>query len=139
MDNLETYDLGRLEVLWEGKFRPGHFQGVCQVVRRLLEKVEPDRLFMGQKDYQQCMVIRRLLMLMGSKILLDTCPIMRESDGLDMSSLNQRLSPAERQQAPVIYQALIDLKELWKRGGGRRGRRRGNTRRSIGLGVRRPN
>jgi pantoate--beta-alanine ligase len=114
LNDLETYALGRLELLWEGKSRPGHFQGVCQVVRRLLENVDPDRLFMGQKDYQQCLVIRRLLDLMGSKISLQTCPIMREADGLAMSSRNQRLTPAERQRAPAIYQALSRLKAEWQ-------------------------
>jgi pantoate--beta-alanine ligase len=125
VQNLERYALGRLEELWEGRSRPGHFQGVCQVVRRLLEKVSPDRLFMGQKDYQQCLVIRRLLELMQSKIVLDTCPIMREADGLAMSSRNQRLSPAERRQAPAIYQALSWLKEQWQteRAEQRQGRR----------------
>jgi pantoate--beta-alanine ligase len=119
VQHLEKYALGRLEELWEGKFRPGHFQGVCQVVRRLLEKVQPDRLFMGQKDYQQCMVIRRLLDLMQSKITLDTCPIMREADGLAMSSRNQRLTPEQRQQAPAIYRALSWLKEQWQTEGDR--------------------
>src|SRR6186713_3613916 len=57
--DLEHYDLGRLETIFEGKYRPGHFQGVCQVMRRLLDFVVPDDLFMGQKDYQQCMVVRR--------------------------------------------------------------------------------
>ncbi|HUP11867.1 MAG TPA: pantoate--beta-alanine ligase, partial [Niastella sp.] len=62
--NLEHYDLGYLETLLEGKFRPGHFQGVCQVMNRLLTMVKPHKLFMGQKDYQQCMVVSRLLQLM---------------------------------------------------------------------------
>src|SRR5450432_167516 len=70
VQNLEKYELGRLETLWEGKFRPGHFQGVCQVVRRLLDYALPDHLFMGQKDLQQCLVIRRLLDLTGSTVEL---------------------------------------------------------------------
>src|SRR6201995_3614662 len=80
--NLETYDLGPLETILEGKYRPGHFQGVCQVMRRLLELVRPDDLFMGQKDYQQCMVVARLLELMGMGTKLHPCPIVREADGL---------------------------------------------------------
>ena len=108
---LEHYDLGVLETILEGKFRPGHFQGVCQVMRRLLDIVRPDHLFMGQKDYQQCMVVRRLLELMGAATELHPCPIVREADGLAMSSRNLRLTEAERKNAPAIYQALCLLKE----------------------------
>ncbi len=114
--DLEHYPLGSLETLWEGKFRPGHFQGVCQVVRRLLDRVQPHQLFMGQKDYQQCLVIRRLLDLTGSAVLLQTCPIMREADGLAMSSRNQRLTADERERAPAIYRALSWLKDNWRDG-----------------------
>ena len=111
MKDLEKYDLGRLETILEGKFRPGHFQGVCQVMRRLLDLVSPDHLFMGQKDYQQCMVIRRLLQIMGSPTILHPCPIVREEDGLAMSSRNRRLTPEQRKKATAIYQALTGLKE----------------------------
>jgi pantoate--beta-alanine ligase len=114
---LEYYNLGRLETLLEGAFRPGHFQGVCQVMRRLLEAVRPDHLFMGQKDYQQCMVIRRLLEIMELPALLHPCPIVREGDGLAMSSRNMRLSEDQRKKATAIYQALIQLKEHWHAGG----------------------
>ncbi len=116
LENLEIYALGSLETLWEGKFRPGHFQGVCQVVRRLLDQVQPDHLFMGRKDYQQCLVIRRLLELTGSKVTLHTGPIVREADGLAMSSRNQRLTADERAQAPAIYRALSWLKDNWRDG-----------------------
>ena len=60
---LETYDLGSLESILEGRYRPGHFQGVCQVMSRLLRLVQPDHLFMGQKDYQQCLVVQRLIQI----------------------------------------------------------------------------
>jgi len=113
---LEKYDLGRLESLLEGAFRPGHFQGVCQVMRRLLEAVRPDHLFMGQKDYQQCMVVRRLLEIMGLPTQLHPCPIVREKDGLAMSSRNMRLSEEQRKEATAIYQALSKLKEGWEMG-----------------------
>jgi pantoate--beta-alanine ligase len=109
--DLERYDLGALETVLEGKYRPGHFQGVCQVMRRLLDLVRPDHLFMGQKDYQQCMVIRRLLELMGAGTELHPCPILREADGLAMSSRNLRLTEAERAKAPAIYRALTLVKE----------------------------
>ncbi|HXB08188.1 MAG TPA: pantoate--beta-alanine ligase [Puia sp.] len=108
--NLETYDLGPLETLLEGKYRPGHFQGVCQVMRRLLEMVRPDHLFMGSKDYQQCMVIQRLLGLMGLPATLHRCPIVREADGLAMSSRNIRLDPTQRANASAIYRALTAIK-----------------------------
>jgi pantoate--beta-alanine ligase len=117
--DLEKYALGRLETILEGKYRPGHFQGVCQVVRRLLDIVHPDHLYMGQKDYQQCMVIRRLLDIIGSNARLHPCPILREADGLAMSSRNMRLTEGERKKAPAIYQALSGLKESWPGGGGR--------------------
>jgi pantoate--beta-alanine ligase len=110
---LEHYDLGPLETLLEGKYRPGHFQGVCQVMRRLLDLVRPDDLFMGQKDYQQCMVIQRLLELRGMHTRLHRCPILREPDGLAMSSRNMRLTPEQRQQAPAIYKALQSIRNGW--------------------------
>jgi pantoate--beta-alanine ligase len=103
---LEHYDLGRIETLLEGQYRPGHFQGVCQVMRRLLDVVRPDDLFMGQKDYQQCMVLQRLLQLRDMPTRLHRCPILREPDGLAMSSRNMRLTPEQRQNATAIYKAL---------------------------------
>ena len=109
--DLEKYDLGALETILEGKYRPGHFQGVCQVMRRLLDLVRPDHLFMGQKDYQQCMVIQRLLELMGAGTQLHPCPIVREADGLAMSSRNLRLTEGDRAKAPAIYRALTLVKE----------------------------
>lgn len=107
------YDLGFLETVLEGKFRPGHFQGVCMVVHRLLEIVNPDHLYLGQKDYQQCMVITRLIELIGLKTKTEIiiCPTLREADGLAMSSRNMRLKEAERKNAVTIYQCLIMIKE----------------------------
>jgi len=114
MAGLEKYELGPLETILEGRFRPGHFQGVCQVVRRLLDMVQPDDLFMGQKDYQQCMVVRRLLEIMQSGARLQVCPIIREPDGLAMSSRNMRLTEEERKKATVIYKALSLIREQWR-------------------------
>jgi pantoate--beta-alanine ligase len=108
---LEHYDLGYLETLLEGKFRPGHFQGVCQVMYRLLNMVQPHQLFMGLKDYQQCMVVKRLLELMKSGIQLVPCPTLRERDGLAMSSRNLRLSLHDRQLATTIYKCLTFIKQ----------------------------
>ncbi len=107
--NLETYDLGPLETILEGEFRPGDFQGVCQVMRRLLQLVRPDELVMGLKDYQQCMVVKRLIHLMGWTIKFHGGPIIREADGLAMSSRNVRLNPDERQRANAIYKALLSM------------------------------
>ncbi|TDX02210.1 pantoate--beta-alanine ligase [Dinghuibacter silviterrae] len=100
------YDLGYLETVLEGAYRPGHFQGVCQVVERLLRIVQPDDLYMGQKDYQQCMVIRRLIELEQLPVVLVVCPIRREADGLAMSSRNLRLDAVHREGATAIYEAL---------------------------------
>ena len=109
---LEHYDLGPLETMLEGKFRPGHFQGVCQVMQRLLNIVRPDDLFMGSKDYQQCMVVQRLLTLIELPANLHRCPIVREPDGLAMSSRNVRLDPDQRDRATAIYQALTKMKDM---------------------------
>jgi pantoate--beta-alanine ligase len=108
-----TYPLGYLDQVFEAAHRPGHFQGVCQVVHRLLTIVQPDKLFMGQKDYQQCMVIKRLLELTGlyKETELIICPTIRETDGLAMSSRNRRLSATERQIAPAIYKLLSEARE----------------------------
>lgn len=113
----KVYDLGVLETLWEGAHRPGHFQGVCQVVERLLEIVEPDTLFLGQKDFQQCMVIRRLIGIMGKtgEIGLQIAPTLREQDGLAMSSRNLRLDASQRIQAPAIFRELQKIGEAWKK------------------------
>ena len=108
---LETYELGSLETVLEGKYRPGHFQGVCQVMRRLLEMVRPDHLFMGSKDYQQCMVVQRLLEIMALPTTLHRCPIIREADGLAMSSRNVRLTPPQRANATAIYRALTTIRD----------------------------
>ncbi|MDR3712498.1 MAG: pantoate--beta-alanine ligase [Puia sp.] len=111
ISGLERYDLGYLETVLDGHYRPGHFQGVCQVMRRLLDRVRPRHLFMGRKDYQQCMVVKRLLTLMGSDTILHPCPTLREAGGLAMSSRNMRLSAEQREQAKAIFQTLLFLKE----------------------------
>ncbi len=112
----EVFDLGYLENILEGKYRPGHFQGVCQVVKRLLKIVDPEYLIAGQKDYQQCMVLQKLLQIIHSKTTLVICPTTREEDGLAMSSRNLRLNKDERLQAPLIYKVLSFLTEQIKPG-----------------------
>lgn len=106
-----TYDLGFLETILEGKFRPNHFQGVCQVVHRLLDIVSPHVLFLGQKDYQQCMVIQQLIALTGIKTHLIIGATLRETSGLAMSSRNMRLTEEDKKRAEIIYQSLQYIKQ----------------------------
>lgn len=101
------YDFGYLSQPMEGAFRPGHFQGMAQVVKRLLDLVQPDKLFMGQKDYQQLMIVRRLLAITQLPIQLIIGETLRETDGLAMSSRNVRLTPHDRQCATQLYQTLL--------------------------------
>jgi pantoate--beta-alanine ligase len=103
---LPHYDLGYLETIWEGKYRPGHFQGVCQVMERLLSIVMPGQLFMGRKDYQQCMVIRCLIELKGWTINMRMIDTAREPNGLAMSSRNTRLDAGSREKASAIYRSM---------------------------------
>lgn len=104
------YDFGYVETVLEGAHRPNHFQGVGLIVHKLLDLVEPTDLFMGQKDFQQCMIIKRLLEITGSPVSLHICPTLREADGLAMSSRNMRLSPEQRQTASQISRSLTHLK-----------------------------
>ncbi|NML39056.1 pantoate--beta-alanine ligase [Chitinophaga sp. G-6-1-13] len=112
----EHYDFGDLETILEGKFRSGHFQGVGRIVHKLLDIVQPHKLFMGQKDMQQCLIIRKLLQITNSTIELVVCPTLREPSGLAMSSRNERLSPAARKKAVAIYQALLKLRDEFGKG-----------------------
>jgi pantoate--beta-alanine ligase len=107
------YDIGFLETVLEGLYRPGHFQGVCRVMHRLLEIVLPDYLYLGQKDYQQCMVIKKLIELIGvhENIEAVICPTVREPGGLAMSSRNARLNGEERKKASAVSEALQFIKE----------------------------
>src|SRR5215831_7880930 len=117
-DVKKKYELGYLDTILEGEFRPGHFQGVCMAVERLLLIVQPDKLYLGQKDYQQCMVITRLINLMGleQRVNIRICPILREMDGLAMSSRNMRLSKEQRAKAPALYEALVFLRQNIRNG-----------------------
>ena len=111
----KSYELGSLEMVLEGSSRPGHFQGVCMVVDRLLSLVAPDYLFLGQKDYQQCLVISKLLELTGRKnVSLIICPTVRESSGLAMSSRNQRLKGEALDKAQFLHKGLQKIRKHWK-------------------------
>jgi pantoate--beta-alanine ligase len=101
-----------LDTVLEGKFRPGHFEGVAQVVKRLLELLKPDQLFMGQKDYQQTRIVQRLIDTFDLPVQLEVQPTIREADGLAMSSRNVRLSAEGRQLAPLLYRALQATAEV---------------------------
>lgn len=99
-------DLGNLDSLLEGAFRAGHFQGVTQIVHKLFSLVAPDVACFGQKDYQQYRVIEKMVELFNLPVLLVMCPIIREADGLAMSSRNVRLSGEGRERALALYDSL---------------------------------
>lgn len=106
---LPSYDLGPIEQKLEGKFRPGHFQGVAIVVHKLLQAVEPHDLYMGQKDYQQCLIIQELIKTQHISTQLHIVPIKRAPDGLALSSRNMRLTEGERQLSNLLYQCLVSI------------------------------
>lgn len=110
-DELWNYEVGKLDSLLEGKFRPGHYKGVTQIVFKLFDLIKPHFAFFGQKDYQQFLVIHKMNQDLNLGIVLEACPIIRETDGLAMSSRNIRLNADERKVALVIYKSLLFLKE----------------------------
>ena len=116
-DSMPVYEFGYLDTVLEGARRPGHFKGVGQVVARLLDIVKPDKLYMGQKDYQQCMVVRNLLQQTGSHAEMIINPTVREADGLAMSSRNRRLTEPQRALAGTIYQCLVSIQAKGQQGG----------------------
>jgi pantoate--beta-alanine ligase len=116
LENSLHYDLGFVETVLDGKYRPGHFQGVCKVVHRLLDIVQPTTMYLGQKDYQQCMVIKKLTELINCPTQLVFCPTLRETDGLAMSSRNMRLNVDERKKAVRISEVLLFIKQNIKQG-----------------------
>lgn len=110
-----NYEVGKLDGLLEGKFRPGHYQGVTQIVFKLFDLIKPHFAFFGQKDYQQFLVIQKMNQDLSLGIALEACPIIRETDGLAMSSRNIRLNADERKTALIIYQSLLFLKENYQK------------------------
>lgn len=108
----EEYDFGLLDKLLEGKFRPGHFNGVAVVVKRLFDIVEPDNAYFGEKDYQQLQIIRALVRKDDIPVQIHAYPTLRETDGLAMSSRNKNLSEEERKIASVLYNTLSKAKSM---------------------------
>jgi len=108
-------EIGELEHLLEGEFRPGHYQGVTQVVYKLFDIVEPGIAFFGQKDYQQFLIIQKMVELLHLPVKLIMCPILRDADGLAMSSRNIHLSAEERQHALILSKTLNWLKQNFDR------------------------
>lgn len=108
----KTYDFGPLERVMEGAYRPGHFNGVAIVVKKLFDIFTPDRSYFGEKDFQQLRIIQSLAEMEHLPVEIIPCPTVREPDGLAMSSRNRRLTAEERSIAPGIYRALSRAKEL---------------------------
>lgn len=100
------FDFGLIDKVMEGATRPGHFNGVAQVVSRLFDIVRPARAYFGEKDFQQIAVIRAMVKQLNIPVTINACPIVREGDGLALSSRNTRLTPEQRQKAPLIARTL---------------------------------
>ena len=113
----ETFvDVGSIAAPLEGERRPGHFRGVATVVLKLFGIFQPDRAYFGRKDAQQLAVIRRMVRDLDGAVDVVACPIVREGDGLAMSSRNGYLAPGERRAAPVLYRALCAARDRWASG-----------------------
>ncbi len=110
------FDFGYIDTVLEAAVRPGHFNGVAQVVSILFDMVKPDKAFFGQKDYQQVMIIRELIKQLKLKIEIVGCPILRDADGLAMSSRNLRLSKEERTAAALIPKVMLGAMQLKESG-----------------------
>ena len=103
--------LGQLDKIMEGQQRPGHFQGVCVVVKKLFDIIEPTKAYFGEKDFQQLAIIRHLAKALNIPVEIISCPTVREANGLAMSSRNTLLTTEERKKSAVIYKALMEAKE----------------------------
>ena len=105
-EDTRIFDFGQIDKVMEGATRPGHFNGVAQVVSRLFDIVRPARAYFGEKDFQQIAVIRAMVKQLDIPVKINDCPILREADGLALSSRNVRLTPEQRQKAPLIARTL---------------------------------
>lgn len=111
-ENESVPELGNMATTMEGEFRPGHFKGVALIVNKLFNIIEPDVAYFGEKDFQQLAIIKELVDKTSSPIRIAGCEIIREPDGLAMSSRNILLTPSERKEAPLIYRTLSEAKRL---------------------------
>lgn len=110
----ENFEYDRLENQMEGKHRPGHFDGVGTIVKRLFEIVQPNKAYFGEKDFQQLQIVKKLVSKYNIPVEVIGCPIHREPNGLAMSSRNERLSAIAKEKAAIIYQILSDAKKLFQ-------------------------
>ncbi|MXO06301.1 pantoate--beta-alanine ligase [Flavobacterium sp. HBTb2-11-1] len=110
----QTFDFDGLENQMEGKFRPGHFNGVGTIVKRLFEIVTPTNAYFGEKDFQQLQIVKKLVEKTGLPVNIVGCPIFREENELAMSSRNERLTSQERKDASIIYKTLTEAKEIFQ-------------------------
>ena len=111
-DSFDKIDLNGTDEVLEGKYRPGHFQGVMHVVRNLFQIVQPNKAYFGLKDFQQVAIIKKMVEILNLPIEIVACPTLRENSGIAMSSRNLRLTENQKTDALIIYQTLIYLKEL---------------------------
>jgi pantoate--beta-alanine ligase len=112
----EQFEYDGLEHQMEGKFRPGHFNGVGTIVKKLFEIVRPTNAYFGEKDFQQLQIIRKMVEKHSIKINIVCCLIFREKNGLAMSSRNERLTTSEREKAAIIYETLQEAYQMYKIG-----------------------
>jgi pantoate--beta-alanine ligase len=105
-----VFDFGNLDKVMEGAYRPGHFNGVAQIICKLFDLVKPHKAFFGQKDFQQVTIVKNIVKQFKFNVEIVSCPIIREADGLAMSSRNQMLTPLEREHAATISQVLFEAK-----------------------------
>ncbi|MGV3460726.1 MAG: pantoate--beta-alanine ligase [Flavobacterium sp.] len=109
----KSFSFDGLENQMEGKHRPGHFDGVGTIVKKLFEAVQPDNAYFGEKDFQQLQIVKKMVEKEGMPVKIIGCPIYREANGLAMSSRNERLSAEEREEAAFIYRTLLEAKERY--------------------------
>ena len=110
--NKKVFDLGGLDQYGEGPRRPGHFNGMAQVVTRLFDIVRPDRAYFGEKDFQQLAIVEYFVKALGYNIEIVRCPIARGADGLALSSRNKLLNPGQREAAPHIYRSILKARDM---------------------------
>jgi pantoate--beta-alanine ligase len=111
----QEFDFGPLGKVMEGEHRPGHFNGVANVIQRFFEIINPTYAFFGEKDFQQLAIVKALVKQINSPTTIVGCPILREETGLAMSSRNERLSADERNEAQLIFQLLSDIKQNYSK------------------------